>query len=216
MTTPITQPGFCGCSENLLELARTGNYRWNKRDLAFCIVDRVTRISQADFEAVIEDGYLEWAKHCDLTFTRVKDQRQADLLVLARRIDGRGGILAEHQLPPGNNMQIRGWLDLGEAWTLGMLAAVWKHELGHGLGLSHTDTPNSLMNPFYNPAIATPQQWDIDAVQKLYGPAKPKAAPQPPSDFPVPTPGKPSITGMIEIPPNTPSGIYTVNFVRES
>jgi hypothetical protein len=120
---------------------KTGQYRWNKRDLAYCIYDRVPGIAADDFADVIGAGYKAWADVCDLRFTQVTDYRKADLLVLARRIDRKGGILAEHQLPPGNDMQLRGWLDLAESWTLDMLLGVWTHELGHGCGLSHTTRP---------------------------------------------------------------------------
>lgn len=203
---------FCGISENMLSLAKTGQYRWNKRDLTYCIYDRVPGIPADDFADVIGTGYLMWADICDLRFSQVTDYRKADLLVLARRIDRKGGILAEHQLPPGNDMQLRGWLDLAESWTLEMLLAVWTHELGHAIGLSHIDTPNSLMNAFYNPAISTPQDADIKAARALYGAAKP-ANPTPP---PVPpTPGSPeAFAGMFEIPANLPAGIYKATFGR--
>lgn len=204
---------FCGISENLLSLAATGRYRWNKRDLAYCIYDRVPGIAADDFADVIGAGYKAWAAACDLRFTQVTDYRKADLLVLARRIDRKGGILAEHQLPPGNDMQLRGWLDLAESWTLDMLLGVWTHELGHGVGLSHTNTPNSLMNPFWNPAISTPQTWDIEAVQALYGASKPANPTQPPVQ---PSPGSPSsFTGMVEIPPGLMPGVYRLEFTQK-
>lgn len=207
---PVT---FCGISENLLSLAATGKYRWSKRDLAYCIYDRVPGIAADDFADVIGAGYRAWSAVCDLRFTQVTDYRKADLLVLARRIDRKGGILAEHQLPPGNDMQLRGWLDLAESWTLDMLLGVWTHELGHGVGLSHTNTPNSLMNPFWNPAISTPQNWDIEAVQSLYGAPKPANPTQP---RPTPSPGSPSsFTGMVEIPAGLMPGVYQLEFTQK-
>jgi hypothetical protein len=207
------QPTFCGISQNLLELARTGQYRWNKRDLAYCIYDRVPGLAADDFADVIGAGFKAWAEVCDLRFSAVIDYRKADFLVLARRIDGKGGVLAEHQLPPGNDMQLRGWLDIGENWNLDMLLGVWTHELGHGMGLSHTNVPKSLMNPFYNPAISTPQAWDVEAVQALYGAAKP-ANPTPPP-VPPPTPGSPkAFSGVFEIPANLPAGIYNATFSK--
>lgn len=207
------QPTFCGISQNLLELARTGQYRWNKRDLAYCIYDRVPGLAADDFADVIGAGFKAWAEVCDLRFSAVIDYRKADFLVLARRIDGKGGVLAEHQLPPGNDMQLRGWLDIGENWNLDMLLGVWTHELGHGMGLSHTNVPKSLMNPFYNPAINTPQAWDVEAVQALYGAAKP-ANPTPPP-VPAPTPGSPkAFSGVFDIPANLPAGIYNATFSK--
>ena len=193
----LAQPqNFCGISNNLLELARTGQYRWQKHDLTFCIVDRVPGFQVDDFAGVIHKGFTAWTDICDRTIKPVTDYRKADFLVLARRIDGRNGILAEHQLPPGNDMQLRGWLDLGERWTLEMLLGVWTHEVGHGFGISHTDVPKSLMNPYYNPAISTPQQWDRQAIESLYGP-KPAGEPLPPVPTTPVTPGE--FVGLMEL-----------------
>lgn len=205
---------FCGLSENLLSLAKTGNYRWHKTHLTYCIYDRVTGIDQQSFIETIGRGFQAWESVCGLTFERVEDHRKADFLVLARRIDGPGGILAEHELPPGDDRTIRGWLDLKEQWTTAMLLAVWTHELGHGLGLSHTNVANSLMNPFYNPSISTPQKWDIESVRNLYGKAKPKEVP---ADFPVPSnpTGEPApMAAMFEVTEPLPAGMYRATFER--
>ena len=43
------------------------------------------------------------------------------------------------------------------------------HELGHSLGLGHTNVPNSIMQPFYNPYLMDLGEDDIAGVQKLYG-----------------------------------------------
>jgi len=51
------------------------------------------------------------------------------------------------------------------------LLYVTMHELGHALGLAHSDKRNSIMAPFYkrfNVDLALSQD-DIDGIQNIYG-----------------------------------------------
>lgn len=43
------------------------------------------------------------------------------------------------------------------------------HEIGHALGLSHSNEPLSLLNPYYSEAFEGLQADDIEAIQYLYG-----------------------------------------------
>jgi hypothetical protein len=56
------------------------------------------------------------------------------------------------------------------------------HELGHALGLGHSDVPGSVMNPAYTGARRSLHEDDIARIQALYGP------PTDVSGAPVPTP----------------------------
>lgn len=207
---------FCGVSERMLSVLPRrrspgdSSYRWNKNPLTYCIASRLPGVSVDILDEAVAYGFAQWSAITPLEFQQVAST-QADFLVLTRRIDGQNGVLAEHQLPPGNDMQLRGWIDMGEQWTLAMLKGVWTHELGHGIGISHTDVPNSLMNAFWNPAIDTPQAWDISAAQGIYGPRR-SPVPEP---EPMPTPGTtPTGTNFVATINIEKAGIYDVAFTR--
>ena len=49
------------------------------------------------------------------------------------------------------------------------MGAVGIHEIGHLLGLSHSNDPNAIMFPSYSPGRLTLGQDDIEGIQALYG-----------------------------------------------
>lgn len=169
----------CGVSENLLEEAARRQAQWvNKRRLKWFVGGRLTGLTLEVLTAAYREAFANWQAVCGLVFEQTDVSAAADFVVLTRKIDGKNGILAEHQLPPGNDMQLKGWFDLGETWdgTLPLaagaidLVAVATHEFGHGIGISHTNVAGSLLEPFYSPRIRTPQAWDISQAVARYGP----------------------------------------------
>ncbi|XP_047150680.1 matrilysin-like [Vigna umbellata] len=85
--------------------------------------------------------------------------------------DGRGGVLAHAFAPQDGRMH----LDADERWsTTGIsptidLETVCLHELGHNLGLGHSNDPNAVMAPTYAGVRRTLRQDDKDGLNNLYG-----------------------------------------------
>ena len=105
------------------------------------------------------------------------------------QFDGPGGTLAWAQLPPGNsfNGQLLCRFDEAETWVLNrnqrgvLLVNVACHEIGHLLGLRHSNVQTALMAPFYSPGVTKPQlKDDVTRIQRLYG--RPTGNPNPPED----------------------------------
>ncbi len=88
--------------------------------------------------------------------------------------DAAGAILAHTFYPvPLNSESIAGdvHLDASENWHVGGdidIYTVVLHELGHAIGLTHTDNPGDVMYPYYQRGMQLSKN-DIGAAQQLYG-----------------------------------------------
>ncbi len=104
--------------------------------------------------------------------------------------DGPGGVLAHTFYPANPNLEpVAGdmHLDDSESWHIGTntdLFSVTLHELGHSLGLGHSDDPNDVMYPYYKQVTGL-AAGDIAAIQTMY-------AAQGSAPTPAPTPTSPT------------------------
>jgi hypothetical protein len=144
----------------------------------------------------LEWAWRQWEKVCAIVAEYTDDERRADLVIQAGRIDGTSGTLAWANLPCGPDRQLASRIDTAERYHLDPtvrpdrgtvhLGAVMCHEFGHVLGLDHDASPaRSLLDPMYGADCLTPQAWDIEQAVMRYGP--PIGATPTPDPAPKPT-----------------------------
>ncbi|XP_053174711.1 matrix metalloproteinase-15 [Scomber japonicus] len=225
--------------------ALTGQ-QWDKDHITYSIMNQHIPSSLGEertFDA-IRKAFDVWRRVTPLTFEQLPAEHSinnssqkdlADILLLFASgfhgdmslFDGEGGSLA-HAYYPGPGIGGDTHFDADEPWTLDNenpkgidLFLVAVHELGHALGLEHSDNPSAIMAPFY--------QWththnfslhedDIKGIQYMYGPplvtdapptsppnpdddpdGEPPTSPSPPDDEPTPS------SSSTDPPPESPN-----------
>ncbi|XP_009083000.1 PREDICTED: stromelysin-1-like [Acanthisitta chloris] len=168
--------------------------RWKKEDVTYRILNYTPDMLQADVDEAIAKAFQLWSSVTPLRFTRLYSG-QADIMISFAAgfhgdfysFDGPGGTLA-HAYPPNSGIGGDAHFDEDENWTkfttyggfnLFLVAA---HELGHSLGLGHSNVFGALMYPIYMAKDTRDfqlHQDDIGGIQALYG--SPRESPVLPS-----------------------------------
>merc|ERR1719283_527868 len=156
-------------------------YRINKYPSTF-------RLSKEDVDLTVEKAFNMWQEATGLSFER-KTTGSVHIEIRFDKyehgdgdpFDGPGGTLAHAYFPQfGGDIHV----DDTEYWSIESytgtnLLQTMVHELGHSLGLSHSDVRNAIMAPFYrgwDPFLKLDED-DKRAIQALYGKKVYKAGP---------------------------------------
>ena len=201
MTDAILNPDqYYSCGHSRAEMATASDGRWGIAPSYF-IESYPGGISRAVWDRIVDEAFAHFQENCGIGYSKASSAESANIvwgMVRTARAgsDGPMGTLAFMYLPQGSNFrgQIHGYWDGQEPWQDGAIGdgidavAVTRHELGHGLGMLHTNVPNQLLNPYYDKRIRTLQDHDKQVLVGKYGPAKASPSPPTPTPTPVPTP----------------------------
>lgn len=172
-----------------------GQVTWSFAATFGSFFDFDSPISEAAFQNLVRDAFAAWEKVANIDFVEVADNAQSDIRLGWDAIDGRDNFLGEAYVTwDGNNVGTHGEIrfDTAEAFTLDKSAkgavanfyALALHEIGHIIGLDHTEDPTTIMHHYIGQAVE-PSATDIAAVQHLYG--LPTGAPSSPANAPYST-----------------------------
>ncbi len=137
-----------------------------------------TSIGDARFIAVIRDAFDAWERVTNINFVEVSDSSTVDIRLGYQNIDGPSGTLGEALRYYIGSELVESFIafDSEENWNVNFGEASWGisaywtalHEIGHAIGIDHSDDSGAIMYAFYNNAQFLTQD-DIDAAQAIYG-----------------------------------------------
>ena len=179
---------------------------WSKTDITYYFINGTQKIAGDDEKRLVREAFALWANETSLTFTETSSPNEADIVIGWAEgehgdgdpFDGPGDVLAHASYPnPYTDRQVFLHFDDSERWVDSAsqnvdLLTVAAHEIGHALGLGHSNDPDALMYPSYSEPHRFLGRDDIAGIQSLYGLASeaPSAPEQPqPNETPPQSPG---------------------------
>ncbi len=175
-------------STTISEFSVQGN-SWNNRFITYFFQNLTNDIVPANnARLAVRNAFNTWQNQTRLYFIEACNAATADIVIVygggnhgdGFPFDGTNGVLAHAFFPPPNAGNLAGDIhfDEDETWTLATTAnanqpidleTVALHEIGHSLGLNHSNVGGAVMAAFYGGSHRNLEQDDINGIRSIYG-----------------------------------------------
>lgn len=194
-TVKLMQSSRCGNHDKaiIVNNYRISSHKWLNRTITWQFIYETDQ----DVLSLARKAFGTWEKHANIKFIEVKSNPNIMLSFGLTKhydyitnthctdpFDGKGGTLAHANMPNLQQSSLEIHFDTNEIWNYGLIEDVDKtslfdvlvHEIGHSLGIEHSNHADSIMYAFYSEKMLTPSYKlditidDMYAIQYLYGP----------------------------------------------
>ena len=178
----------CGLADMLSPLTFNTIGPFDRRELTFAFGTLSSQIGNGNVRDAVRRAFDTWAgAGVGLTFSEVDESDNPDIMIEWRQAADSdhsmvGGVLAHADFPPGFSIITNGlplplhFDDQEHTWTDGAedgtfdIETVALHEIGHCLGMLHSDVNGSVMFPFIssNREVRSLRPDDLAGIRHLY------------------------------------------------
>lgn len=150
-------------------LSQEGPSKWVNTEIAVCYDVRHDHLPRERGLRCYRIALRQWESVSPLRFSLIDDPREASIVARAGKIDGKYVILGKSDYPnsPQSN-QLYDSEEPFEEFSDEWLVALFTHELGHSLGLSHSEAEGDVMYWKVRPGVWKLSGNDIRRIRAVY------------------------------------------------
>ncbi|KAK8587778.1 hypothetical protein V6N13_086752 [Hibiscus sabdariffa] len=174
----------CGVPDHLVSNYNFpgGRFKWTKRSLTWSVQNSVNVFSEDELSPVLTAAFKSWADVSQLKFAKASKGTRSDIRIgFFPKDHGDGNPFKDGEFAHAYYPQV-GWFHFNSKWKWTFdpsgkdgknkvdVQSISVHEIGHLIGLNHSDLKSAVMYAYFAPGITKRDltQDDKDGIQALY------------------------------------------------